>query len=336
MSAAPHGERRIEPDLEDPLKVMTPLVYSKCFYPFGFPIRVSSNSRLVLEAAELSWSHERRRFDSNELEVRCFVAESESAACTTPAVFRSQEHLLTIVADAENFAAIDLNGGLSFGWVTSATAASTNYFRYMFLEAMAYIQIEIHHVVSVHAACVQFAQRGLLLAGQAGAGKSSLSYACARTGWTFVSDDSTSFVRGSNSLNALGSPERFRFRHTANELFPEFRDFTNTQRPAGKPTIEVPISMLNGIRTARSCAVHGLVFLNRDGFDGVRPFLVAVGRAEAWRRLTSSLFALQHRAYEERLLALRRLLDLPAYELRYREFDPALELLQSLASRLPI
>ncbi len=331
MSAAPHLHTQAEPNPADPLHVSTPLLQSKCFYPFGFPVRISSNSRIVLESAELSWSHHTKRFDTDELEVRCFVSESESAACSTPAVFRSQEHLVTIVADYENFAAVDLNERLSFGWVTNATAANTNYFRYMFLDAMAYLQLEIHHVITIHAACVQFAQRGLLLAGHSGAGKSSLAYACARNGWTFLSDDGTAFVRRSKSLEALGTPEQFRFRHTASDLFPEFQDLMTSQRPAGKPTIEVPSSTLDGIRTAQSCAVHALIFLNRDAFDGDRPSMVALTKTEAWHRLTSSLFALQHPAYEERVRALRRLLDLPVFELRYREFGPALELLESFA-----
>lgn len=334
MSAVLQKHPDLEARPDDPLRVLTPQRYSKCFYPFGFPVRVTSNSRRVLDAAELAWSQSPRRFVTAELELRCFVADSESAASRTPAVFRSQEHLLTIVADSENFAAIDLSDGFSFGWVTSATAADTGYFRYMFLEAMAYIQLEIHHVVSVHAACVQLAGRGLLLAGYSGAGKSSLAYACARRGWTFLSDDGTGFVRGSAALEALGRPEEFRFRDTAGELFPELRHLAVSQRPAGKPSIEIATASLGDIRTARSGLVHGLVFLNRKAFDGGRPCLLPVSKEEAWRHLTTSLFVTQHPAYEQRRAELARLLNLPTFELRYREFEPAVETLHSLALRL--
>ena len=171
-----------------------------------------TNSQLVIDAAEISWSSYRHRFDRPELEVRCFVSTGESPACSEPPVFRSQNNLLTIIADSENFACLDLSGGFSFGWVTESTVRSSEYFRQCFLDVMIYPLLEIRDLITLHAACVVHKGRGILLAGDSGAGKSSLSYACARAGWTYVSDDASAFLRNSVVPEVIGHPQKFRFR----------------------------------------------------------------------------------------------------------------------------
>jgi hypothetical protein len=50
--------------------------------------------------------------------------------------------------------------------------------------------------------------------------------------------------------------------------------------------------------------------------------------AEAWSRLSFSVWAVQMPAFEERLAALERLLAVPIYEIRYSELDPAIDLLE--------
>ncbi|MBV8867259.1 MAG: aldolase, partial [Acidobacteriaceae bacterium] len=142
-----------------------------------------------------------------------------------PPTFRSQGHLLSIVSDRENFASLDLDAGFAFGWATQATAQNQEYFRQCLLDVMIYPLLEVRHLITLHAACVMYRGRGMLLAGNSGAGKSSLSYACARRGWTFVSDDASAFQRNTLDPKVIGHPQKFRFREPVGELFPEFRNF---------------------------------------------------------------------------------------------------------------
>src|ERR1700751_1991040 len=87
----------------DPLLTRTAITHEQVYFPYGFPVRISTNSKHVMDAAEISWWAYRKRFDGPELDVRCFVADSDSAAPTEPPVFRSQKNLLSIVVDNENF-----------------------------------------------------------------------------------------------------------------------------------------------------------------------------------------------------------------------------------------
>jgi hypothetical protein len=322
----------IEPVTNDPLLTKTPLDYEAVYYPYGFPVRIRSNSPVTLRAAEVSWGTYQKRFDSRPMDVRLLISESSSPGRREPPVFRSQGHLLSIVGDSENFACLDLRAGFSFGWVTANTAAATEYFRQCFLDVMIYPLIEIRHLVTVHAACVAYNGRGLLLAGDSGAGKSSLAYACARRQWTYVSDDASAFVRNAGRPLIIGHPQKFRFREPVGELFPEFHGLKSSIRAYGKPTIEIRTNQLDYIRTADQGVVDAMIFLNRADYQSGPPVLLPLAPEELWKKLSFSVWAVQLPEYRERLAAIEELMKLPAYEMRYGELDAAIDLLENLAN----
>jgi hypothetical protein len=325
---SPPTKRSLE-RIKDPLLVRTQLTYEIEIYPYGFPVRLLSNSPLVMEAAEISWGTYKNQFITPPLEVRCLVGDSDRPACEEPPVFRSQKHLLSIVADDENFACLDLERAFSFGWVSRKTAESTEYFRQCFLDVMIYPLLEIKYLVTLHAACVVFNGRGVLLTGDAGAGKSSLAYACARRRWTFVSDDASAFRRDAQTPEVIGHPHRFRFREPVGELFPEFLGLRSTLRAYGKPTIEVKTTNL-ALETASSGPIDFIVFLNRRDFTSGPPRLRQLDPEDAWERLITSVWAVQLPALDERVEALGRLLDKPIYEIQYGPFDDAIDSLEQL------
>ena len=68
---------------------------------------------------------------------------------------------------------------------------TTTWLRWFCVESLAYLLLAQRYLVPVHAACVERNGTGVLLCGAAGAGKSTLTFACARAGWTCVTDDCT-------------------------------------------------------------------------------------------------------------------------------------------------
>ncbi len=314
---------------DDPLLVAIPLSCRAEYYPFGFPVSIVSNSALVLKAAEQSWGGMARRFDERPIEVRCLVVEGAAVDRMPPhPVVRAQRNLLVSVADAQNFYSCDLANATAAAWVTATAVRDFAYFRYHFLEAMAYSLIEMRHLVAVHAACVSLQSHGVLLAGDSGAGKSSLAYACARRGWVYTSDDSSSLLLHGHGRTVLGNPRVFRFRETAGELFPEFRGFVNTRRASGKPTIEIRTASVPGVQTSLDAVVEYVIFLNRR--DGAKPGFVPLSCTEAWRRLFFDPWPPELPVRAERHAAVRRLLTAQTYELRYRDLDDAVDRLEEL------
>jgi hypothetical protein len=310
-------------EVTDPLCATVGLPSKGEYYPHGFPVSVASNSPAVLAAAERSWAGLHRRYEERPVEVRCLVSPGAGRKCPPPPVVRAQANLLTGVADRENFTCVDLEKGFAFAWVTEAVVENTDYFRYYFLESMAMCLLDTAHLVAVHAACIALDGHGVLLAGDSGAGKSSLAYACARRGWTYTSDDATSLVRRDAGRTVLGNPRLFRFRGTAGELFPEFSGMRESRRGEGKPTIEVSTEVLPAIRTASDAQVDFIVFLNRRDAVKGRVELRPVPRQEALARLYTGPWPPELKSRADQRAAIERLLDAELVELRYRELDAA-------------
>jgi hypothetical protein len=314
----------------DPLLAFTPLPHRAEFQPYGFAVSVASNSPMVGKAAGESWAGLPKRFDDPPLELRCIVSESDGPECPLPPVVRAQRNLTVWTADAQNQWCCDMASGFGSAWVTGRLVENARYLRYHVLEAMAYSLLGSLRVVSLHAACVEWNGRGVLLAGDSGSGKSSLAYACARRGWTYITDDCSQLVRRSRMCTVLGDPRLFRFRATAGALFPEFQGMEESPHARGKPTIEVRADSLPSIRTAVETRVDAVVFLNRrDGRNG-HADLLPVTWDDARQRLSSSPWPTDSPTAGERQAALERLAGTKVHEMRYRDLDAAADKLEQI------
>lgn len=310
-----------------PLLARQEFAHCRTFYPLGFAVEIETNSMEILRAASESWKWQTCASTDPSLKIRLGVTQSSSSGCPTAPVARADGHLLSIVADAANFAVCDLLQGVAFGWVSEAALQSRLYVRYHFLEAIALSLISTSRASPLHAACVSLEGRGILLCGASGAGKSTLAYACARAGWTYTSDDASYLLWESATLDVRGNSHQVRFRPSAQELFPELQGRSLTPRMEGKPSIEVFAAELPGILTAKECQVHYTVLLNRRILTPAK--LTQLTREEALRQLDGSLFALEWTRHP-RAKALERLCTASMYELRYSDFEGAVRLLEQL------
>lgn len=308
----------------DPLSHAIELPLEGSWFPLGFRAQIVTNSPEVHRAATESWGRYRQEFAREPFTLRVIVSQDGDLA-PEPS-FRSQGHLLTIVSDRDNFACVDFQARYAYAFVSQKTAADHPWFRWFFLEPMAYLLLAGSYTVALHAACIARNGRGILLHGPSGAGKSTLSYACARAGWTFVADDATSILQDSEECVAIGNPHQARVRDDAPQLFPELQGYCTSARPNGKLTIEIPLDECPGIRTALHCGIEALVFLDRR--PGVTPGWERVPTHEVEQALLAELplYWQPMRVRHERAIA--RLLRLPAYRLRYERLADAIELLE--------
>jgi hypothetical protein len=233
-----------------------------------------------------------------------------------------------LIADPQNFAVCDSQSGFSYCRVTAATVADRSWFRYVLLDSMVNLILWQTHFARIHAGCVARNGRGVLLCGESGAGKSSLTYACARSGWTLVSDEAPSVLRRSEERIVIGKPQLIHFRESAFELFPELRGRQAKPDAAGKISFEVRTAELQRIQTAYRANIAAIVYLDRH-HDGPAQ-LVPLSKQEVWRRLSSGLPYFGEPAHDEHLASLRNLLGAETYELRYRNFDRAIEELEKM------
>ncbi len=242
-------------------------------------------------------------------------------------VFRAQRNLIVSIADPGNFCVTDVVRGFSFAWLTAAAASRRGYLRYHFLEAAAMSHVANRYTAPIHAACVELNGQGVMLCGDSGAGKSSLSFACARAGWTYITDDASYLVNGRKDRLVVGNCHLVRFRPSAAELFAEVAGKPLTPRAVGKPSIELLTATIPGIARASSSVVNYVVYLNRR--DANIQELVQFPEESSRRYMHRHLFGLEELRTVQ-IASIDRLLGTEAFELRYRDLDWAVDRLARL------
>lgn len=301
------------------------------FYPLGFPLKVSTNSRQVLEIASECWSSFRKVFDVEPITLNIAVTEGTVRDCPPVPVCRMKEQIGSIIADADNFAISDYLRAVSNIWVTRSTLEHRDYFRYFFLRSTLLGQISNGYAWGIHAACVELDGAGVLLCGDSGAGKSTLSYACARAGWTYITDDASFLVDvdGRDDRLVVGDCSLARFRPSTQDIFPELRGKPVMQRAEiGKPSIEFAIATVDARQfiTSPVSKIRHVVFLNRNASQHrLVSFPIEVARLYMLQR-ASSVPEIRNR--QARMFD--RLLDGRAFELHYTNLDWAVERLRQL------
>jgi hypothetical protein len=309
----------------DPLAIRSELPLAGRFYPLGFPLDLATNSPDVLQAARESWGDRAAAFDTPPLDIRVLV-EPDGPLCDA-AAHRKHGHLYAIVSDAANFAHLDLDRQLAFARISAKTAADHSWFRWFFLEAMAYIMLTQRRVAMVHAGCVARDGAGVLLCGPSEAGKSTLSYAAARSGWTWIADDCVSLLIGAPGRIALGQSRRARLRIDAPALFPELECMMARARPTGKVGIEIDMSQIPGASVASQAPVAAIAFIERRGG---RPAMEPIGEDEAIERLLADMPSYGGETDVLHEQTVRRLASLPAHRLMYENIEDGVRLLSAL------
>lgn len=305
------------------------LPFKKVFFPLGFAFEIRTNDPAVIAAAAERWGGLRPIHNVPCVHLNVTVTREESLECPPAPTPRGQRYLFSYIADAHNQLICDLKTGFAFACLSQAAVRHSSYLYYHFLEGAALSMIGALYVTPVHAACVSRNGLGMLFCGSSGAGKSTLAYACARAGWTYTTDDSSYLRRASLEPHIIGNSRQVRFRPPARELFPELKGRGLTPRAEGKPSIEVPTAELPGLITSDETTVHFLIFLNRQ--PSAVAELVPLSRAIVFERLTKNLFP-GREIRDLHIASLQALANVDAYELRYRDLEPAIERLERLVS----
>jgi len=296
-------------------------------YPLGFPMELETNSDEVIAAAREGWGDFAPAFDEPPIRLCLGVTDSDASLLTIKSVFAAREHVASLYADADNFVLCDFRQGFAFGRVTRGVSVDHPLLRYRFLMPAAHMLAEQKALAPLHGALVVKNDVGVMLCGESMAGKSTLAYACARAGWSYVSDDGTFLVRSRSDRYAVGDFSNIRLRQDAIQLFPELSDRLAVVRPNGKIALEIrtrelPISVLPGH------SIDHVVFLDRgDSLSpSIRPY-PGERALEEWKQYAA--FGTQE-VREEQLHSQRRLLNAGMWMMHYSRLDDAIATLDRL------
>ncbi|HKS68237.1 MAG TPA: hypothetical protein VJR26_13435 [Candidatus Acidoferrales bacterium] len=317
---------------DDPLLWRFAMPLKGLYHPMGFPVEITTNSEDVLSAAEHHWGAFTKMFDERPIELRIGVLETGGGLQLVEPVLRGHGDLMMKVGTMDDFAVCDMKKGVAFAWISAATARNHAYVHTHYIEGTAFWALNTTYLTPVHAACVSLNGKGLLFCGESEAGKSSLAYACVRSGWTFITDDLSEIVRSWETTSVLGNPHRFRLRESAVTLFPELRDHPITLRANGERAIELVTARDPRFVTAPYSRVDYILFLNRQ--NAGRASLAPFSKQKAMRWFEQVLCVGDQTTRDSQAATLRRLLAAEILEFRYSDMDAAVEELKLLVGAI--
>lgn len=227
-------------------------------HPLGYPVFVESDEGELLRIASQSWGSRQPLFSAPPLRLTIHVQPGGPPAAAPH--YRAFADGFSLVCDPVTRGEFSIRAHSACLHVSRAVLEQPEWFRYQLLECLTLTALDTVYFVGLHAACVVPPNhKGLLLCGASGSGKSTLAYACARAGWSFVSDDSH-LAQGTDNL-VTGSSDKIRLRERARELFPELLSKPSVTAPNGKQCIEVQAA--RPLTVSDSASARHCVFLSR-------------------------------------------------------------------------
>lgn len=313
LPTAPGALRRTTP------MVHATITHEQLFTVMGENLLFQTNTPLLLAAAQDAFGRFPPVHDPNQqpLVLQLFVhdkGESLSSMVYPKAVYHTMGHLFYFNLGAENTIVVDLAQGYGFGYVTPAVASNCAFVRYTFIETAAYAMLGLaRNFVAIHAACVVKDGVSVMIQGKAGAGKSTLAFACLRRGFQVLSEDVVQVKVTPSALRLWGTPWKFHLLADSLRFFPELADHQLAMQVNGEWKVEVELDALFPGSTLTQARPGPIVFLERA--TGDRPTgYERLGLAEA-RQLFDVVWAWSIGWTEEYEQGLAGLLDKGSYRL---------------------
>jgi hypothetical protein len=101
----------------------------------------------------------------------------------------------------------------------------------------------------LHAGCVADGEKGILVCGASGQGKSTLTYALARDGFAFLSDDGVFLRRSGSGMEVFSWPEKLKLDRRSCSFFEELRRYADTETKTEIPLCRTGIRQIAGKAT---------------------------------------------------------------------------------------
>jgi len=304
----------------DPLHWGCPILFREKFIPLGTTIQVESNDETVIQAAVESFGRygEPPRAARPEILLQlCVDPERHDRSPWPNPSYRALKHIFHIACGDTNFAVADLDTGSAVGFVSREIVQERSFFRYTFLECLFHVLVVRLSHTPVHCSTVALNGRGVLVCGRSGVGKTTLAYACARSGMQVVSDDVVHLCTNpvTHEITLWGNPWCLRLLPEAVHLFPELIGQKLKLKSDRQGCLEIDVSSHFPNAALVSCQPVALVFLERG--QEPTPILYPISAELALGRLQQDIVLDEDSVVERHYSVLKQLVEVGTYALRY-------------------
>lgn len=283
----------------------------------GARCALRTNSKVLLRTVE-RWRTIETPHSPHAFQLNVFVREELDEVPSEPH-FRGVSHVVFASWRGACFAVFDLLRCEITAAISRRCADDTTFWNGHFLPITLGVLGPAINAVPVHCACLHGDGTGLLIAGESGAGKSTMAVALAMRGMSLISDDWT-YVSAERSgpLSAHGVHAPVKLLPDALAHFPSLRSFDTTIALNGELSYEVDPAEAFRVTVKSACQPTVLVFLRRIESGPAR--LSRMDARVALRYLINSSERLPgelHQAHANRQRVFEMLSSLPCYLFQY-------------------
>ena len=241
-------------------------------------------------------------------------------AVKRPAYFRGSGHLVFGFVPPGSFITYDLLRKYVRAVLSTKAACDDSFWRTLLVPITIGILGTSVNVVPLHCACLERNGNGLLIAGDSGVGKSTLTAALTERGHALISDDWTYFSKEQSAVVAHGLCSPIKLLPDAVQFFRELRELTPAISLNGELAYEVDPGRFAGSTVKNSSRPSRIFFLERTFRPGCHfvsypPELVREFFEKSAERLPDELVA----AKTVRSTIIRALSTLPSWVIRTGE-----------------
>jgi hypothetical protein len=282
----------------------------------GAVCSLSTNSEQVFEAARASLMCVEQLPGPVDFSMRFWVddAEQTRAPWSSPYV-RGLDHLVFAGFDERSSILVDLRSRRVIGRFSAAMAGDCAYWRSVVFPILLSILAGSIGLVELHASCIAWDQRGLVLIGPSRSGKSTLALALTEAGFRLLSDDRIFCSLKQGKLLAYGLPRPLKLRREAACWFQHLRDQAPMGLQGGERVFYCEPNQHLEQPPSRTCEPQALVVLDQNPNPGFR--MARMRRSDVKSRIEADLLAEAPEDIERQDHIIDGLLDLPCWHLQY-------------------
>ena len=190
------------------------------------------------------------------------------AAVERPAYFRGNGHLVFGFLPPGSFISYDLLRKYVRAVLSTKAARDDSFWRSLLIPITIGILGTTVGVVPLHCACLEKNGNGLLISGDSGVGKSTLTAALTQRGFALLSDDWTYFSKEESALVAHGLFSPIKLLPDAVQFFRELGELTPAIFLNGELAYEVDPARFAGSTTKNTSRPSRIFFLERTSDPG--------------------------------------------------------------------
>jgi hypothetical protein len=295
-------------------EAQTPL--QQQFMAAGAVCALETNFEPILAAAREAFLSVESPLEHTDFSLRLWVDPMSSSRPPWPKFYvRGLNHLVFAGFDSDCSVLVDLQQRRALGRFSPNMGSDHNYWKATIFPILMSVLAASVGIVELHCSCVVKNNKGYLLCGPSRSGKSTLTMALARMGFSFLADDRTFCSAKHGKLSAWGVVPSLKLRGEAQVWFEELSQEEPNETKNGDSILRFDPEGQFGLKRAKFCEPECLIFLDQRQEPSFS--MTEISPLDAAQRLDQELMAEPPELVEKQRKVIGQLVEIPCWQLQY-------------------